>query len=269
MPYVRYTGPQKAEAVALARVVGAEIAADQLGIDPRSVLEWMRKAGEGPWDDAPPGGWRDLMSLALARTTAAVASGKLSPTVVATIAGIAARNANRDAPKATDATAAIDAKAPYFDWVIDALVTDADLVDDETMEATDAAIDHLHPWLLRKANAEELGDEDAGGFRGPIPHREALLMWFSGRREDNSGNLIPAGDVLDWAKAATQALVDEHGSLRAWHAWQIAEDARRDAEWRAKAETARAEAAAKYANPPIPDDLAALVAEADAYLRGE
>lgn len=91
-----YTEPQKLEAVALARTVGADIAADQLGIDVKTVRRWLAKAGDAPELGADPGTWRALMDLAIARAASAVAGGKLTAVQVATIAGIAARNAQRD-----------------------------------------------------------------------------------------------------------------------------------------------------------------------------
>lgn len=100
-----YTREQKAEAVALAHVMGYEPAANQLGIDPRTVLRWMRAAGKAPHLDAPAAGWQQLMELAQAKVAKALASGKVTPVQAATIAGIASRNAVREpnetpAPKA-------------------------------------------------------------------------------------------------------------------------------------------------------------------------
>jgi transposase-like protein len=103
VPFRRYTNAQKAEAVALALHIGAEAAAAQLGMDRRAVMSWMEQAGKGPELAAPLEGWRALMALSLARTTALVASGKLTPVQMATIAGIAARNAQREASRAPEA----------------------------------------------------------------------------------------------------------------------------------------------------------------------
>ena len=92
MPRVSYTEAQKREAAALADVVGSEEAASQLGMDYRTVQRYQRAYGKPPGAKPDVDGWQRLMDLALAKTTAAVASGKLHPKVVATIAGIAARN---------------------------------------------------------------------------------------------------------------------------------------------------------------------------------
>ena len=43
-----YTTAQKQEAVALARVMGAEAAGKQLGIDPRTIVKWVSQAGDRP-----------------------------------------------------------------------------------------------------------------------------------------------------------------------------------------------------------------------------
>src|SRR4051795_12064520 len=96
MPGKGYTPAQRAEAVALASVIGAEAAGQQLAIPWRSIRRWSEQAGNAPELAAPSGSWAELMRLAIARTTAAVAGGKLNATTVATIAGIAARNQHRD-----------------------------------------------------------------------------------------------------------------------------------------------------------------------------
>src|SRR3954447_21012456 len=96
MPYVRHPREQKAEAIALGVVMGAEAAAEQLGyVDVRTLRRWMEAAGKAPADVVEAADWESLLDLALAKTVAAVASGRLSPTTVATIAGIAARNARK------------------------------------------------------------------------------------------------------------------------------------------------------------------------------
>lgn len=95
---------QKHEAVALGRVMGAVAAAEALGWDRRTVRGWMADAGVAP-DLADPGdGWQSLHDLAIAKTTAAVASGKLPVRTVAVIAGIAARNLKPNRPTAVAPT---------------------------------------------------------------------------------------------------------------------------------------------------------------------
>jgi hypothetical protein len=48
-----------------------------------------------------------------------------------------------------------------------------------------------------------------------------MLAWFSDRAE------VPAGDVLAWAQATTDALITEHGSLLEWHRDRLADDERK------------------------------------------
>ena len=245
MPYRRYTPARRAEAVALARAMGAEAAAEQLGMDHRAIRAWLAKAGDGPELAAPSGSWRQLMILALARTTALVASGKLSPVQVATIAGIAARNADRD-PAPAASTSAWAAREPFLEWALDSPLWPADADTDAIVDA----IHYLHGELIRAANAEP------GQSR-----RRAILAWFSGRTEDTAGQPIDAPpDLLEWAQAITTALVTEHGDLVTWVAFDRAEDECQAAERRAGFE-------ALTAAPSLPGDLAALVAAADAYLK--
>ncbi len=45
---IAYTATQKAEAVALARVVGAQEAANRLGMEVRAVRNWSKAAGVSP-----------------------------------------------------------------------------------------------------------------------------------------------------------------------------------------------------------------------------
>jgi hypothetical protein len=92
MPRVAYTNAQKAEAVALARVAGAELAAQQLGIDPRTIHSWMDQAGDPPELEGSAEGWRQLLDLAQAKVAAYLTGGKVNPVTAATIAGISERN---------------------------------------------------------------------------------------------------------------------------------------------------------------------------------
>lgn len=101
MPFRKWTGAQKAEAIALADVVGVDEAARQLGADPRSIHDWRKAAGKRPEIDVPATTWRTLHELALAKVAAALTSGKVNPTQAATIAAIAQRNAEKP-PAASD-----------------------------------------------------------------------------------------------------------------------------------------------------------------------
>jgi hypothetical protein len=74
-----YTPDQRAEAIALSRIVGAREAGRQLGIDWRTVRSWAMEAGDAPDKALAPASWSALLDVALARVTSMVASGRLSP----------------------------------------------------------------------------------------------------------------------------------------------------------------------------------------------
>jgi len=61
----RYSPEQMREAVALARVAGAEVAADTLSIDPRTVRGWLGKAGEPPELQGSASQWSQALELAV------------------------------------------------------------------------------------------------------------------------------------------------------------------------------------------------------------
>ncbi len=193
----RVTATQRAEAVALAAAVGAEQAAQALGYDPRTVREWARRADVAPADMISVPDWASLATLAMSRAQRMVTEGKLSAVQLATIAGIATRNA---AKVADPAPSAVEAREAFFGWLVETIdIERLDQTDEATFGALDKALGHLPPALLRLANAES-----------GQPHRPALLAWFSGRTE------TPAGDVLAWAQAQVRAMIAEHGDLLAW-----------------------------------------------------
>ena len=123
-----YSLQQKAECVALARIVGSTEAARQLGIDRRTVISWMHHAGGPPELLGDSATWTRLFDLAAAKVEKELTSGKLHPATAATIMGIAHRNRdnlrNRPAPPAPSAIAVRDA---FYNWLIEtALETDWD-----------------------------------------------------------------------------------------------------------------------------------------------
>lgn len=261
----RVTPAQKAEAVALAAVVGAETAAAQLGWDPRSVRKWAGQAGTAPADAIARTDWATLGDAMLAGVAADLASGKLTAVQKATIAGIAKRNAEK-APPASES--AVAARERFLEWVAQAYT------ESEDVDAWGDAVDYLMgSGLLVLANEEQ--DPNLPNS----PHRSALLAWHSGREE------IPAGDILEWAQGQTLALVKEHGSLVAWHRWDVeredAERARWYAETQARAERSRlawdargkgyitdeqAEAWIRDGIDPLAEETAELIARAEAFL---
>src|SRR6188472_3971409 len=82
----------RAEAIALARVMGAEAAGKQLGIDHRRIVVWAQETGQPLGLELPASTWEILRDLAVTKTTSLIASGKANAVTVATIAGIAQRN---------------------------------------------------------------------------------------------------------------------------------------------------------------------------------
>lgn len=188
MPFRKWSDAQKAEAVALASVMGADSAADQLGMTADRIRQWAKQAGVDPADTIDAADWADVERVALARTMAMIVDPRAKPSQVATVAAIAKRNADKPRPEAVDS--ALEAREAFLDW----------LCERTTDEPALAAVPGE---LLRRANAEP-----------GQPHRRALLAWFSDRTESNAGEPIVAGDLLEWAKAQ----VEDIGDLPTWHA---------------------------------------------------
>ena len=67
MPYRKYSPTERAEAVALAALVGAETASEQLGMDSRAIRRWSEAAGKKPADTITAPSWERVMETALAR----------------------------------------------------------------------------------------------------------------------------------------------------------------------------------------------------------
>jgi hypothetical protein len=233
MPRVAYTEAQKAEAVALSRVVGVDLASEQLGIDFRTIRKWATLAGEAPDVAAPRDVWQRLLRLAGSKTEAALNSGKMSPAQMATIAAIATRNLANEKP--VPAQSSIAAQEAFLDWLCDSMT----IVD---LDAAEAAVSGLQRELLRRANAEGAARDALDRRLDPewqSLHRLAVLAWYSHRPD------VEADDVLDWAKAQTAEILAEHGSLEAWHVRRVAEDAK---------------------PKPLPPHVLDLLAQAEAYL---
>ena len=176
--------------------MGADAAARQLRIDPRTVVKWMRDAGDPPALRGTQEQWRQQFELAHARLMEKLASPKITIHDLVLAKGVAERNMKEasDAPPES----AVAAHGAYLDWLLDA----SGALDVDTPEE---AIDALLPELIRRANGEE-----------GQPHRPAILAWFSGRPE------VAAGGVLPWAQAETRAILVEHGSLARLWSWHTA-----------------------------------------------
>jgi hypothetical protein len=88
----RHPPEVRRQAIALARAGGAEFAATQLGIQARTIRGWLSEAGDPPELDGTAEGWRRLLDLAQAKVESALTSGRMRPTDMAIVAGIAERN---------------------------------------------------------------------------------------------------------------------------------------------------------------------------------
>lgn len=208
MPRVTYSEAQKREAVALARIVGADLASSQLGIGGKDTIrKWMAQAGAPSELQGSPAVWGRIQELALAKAEQLVATGRLSPIQLLTVAGIARRNESKSEPAAASSVMARDT---FADWVTGEAAPM--LRDDADLDDLASGIRHLRHELLIRANAE-----DAAGM---TEHRSAILAWFSGRPE------VEAGDVLEWAQAQVADIIATNGSLLGWERWRQATEAR-------------------------------------------
>jgi hypothetical protein len=233
-----YSRERRAEALALARIAGAEIASERTRIPVQTIRRWMDAAGVQPGADLPQERLEALRDLAEASVVRDLVEGRIRGVQAMTVAGIARRHIAKAEAATTDGSgSAVAAKETFFDWL--ELLAAESIESEEDIEPTIAAIgDVVTALLLARANAE--ADPYA---TAPTGHRAAILSWFSGRPE------IEAGDILEWSKTQVLEVIAQHGSLVAWHAFQQAEDAaekaRREAEYaviEARAAALRAEA---------------------------
>lgn len=201
-----YSPAQQAEAVALARSGGAELAATTMGMDVRYVRKLLAKAGDPPELDGTADGWQRLLTLAQAKVESALLNPKLHPVTAATIGGIAERNLAKLRDRPTPPDSAVAAREAFLDWMAETLPADDPTTMDRVWDAVASLPSNL---LIQRANAEP-----------GMPHRAAILAWFSGRPE------VEAGDVLDWAKAQVLAMLAEHGTILAWREHTDAQDER-------------------------------------------
>lgn len=266
MPYRRWTQAQKLEAVSLGKTIGAEAAASQLGMSKDSVREWMAQAGVEPELSVDRATWRGLLDLALARTQAHVASGRLSPTQMATIAGIAARNAGRDEPEPQPE--APDARAGLEDF--EALVAEIrpDLVDMGAYRLLDLALhddpmptDEEHEaWLLATRDAI-LAHRRGEPFRRVPPLRMYEEPAPSSEPVDLDAVLTL---FIEWLRT-----FDREAWQRKRDEYDAALERRRlraRSMWAELFSGSPATAPITYQQTQSPDDIAALLAEADAWL---
>lgn len=112
MPYVKHDLAFRAEAVALAAVIGLSAAAERLGIEERTLKSWMLKAGKDPADVIAPASWERLAGLALTKAERVIAEGKLSAAQLINAASMAEQRA-----AAKPATEAPTADERFLAWV--------------------------------------------------------------------------------------------------------------------------------------------------------
>ncbi|MFL5686601.1 MAG: transposase [Chloroflexota bacterium] len=215
----RYTAAQKAEAVALARVSGAGHAAEQLGIDVRTIRAWVGAAGDPPELDGTAAGWQQLLDLAHSQVVSALTGGKVRPKDAAVIAAISERNLREiekhEGRRASDEQGAIAARDAYFDWLVDRIEL-PDEIEDAIFTEYEQAFLAIQSELLGRANAELPADRPTAAWNPEGSHRLALLHWY------NDAEDTPAGDVLEWAREQTTVIIEEHGSLLGWYHWSEA-----------------------------------------------
>jgi hypothetical protein len=204
----------------------------------------MDAAGVQPGAELPRERLEALRDLAEASVTRDLVEGRIRGVQAMTVAGIARRHLEKAQPVSTVVpVSAVAAKDAFFDW-LEGIAAEG-LESEEEIEPTIAAIEAIVPdLLLKRANFE--ADPNASA---PTGHRAAILAWFSGRPE------VEAGDILEWSQAQVLEVIETHGSLVAWHAFQQAEEesehVRREAEM-AEIE-ARAAALCKDAKRAIHD----------------
>lgn len=115
MPRVTYSEAQRREAVALARVIGADAASKSLGIGGKdTVRRWLADAGDAPALRGSADGWTKLLDVAQAKALADLVGGKLSAVQAATIAAISERNL-RDIAKAESKPVETESWSTRFD----------------------------------------------------------------------------------------------------------------------------------------------------------
>lgn len=218
----------QAEMVALARLVGAEAAAQGRNVTPGTIRKWMARDGHSPAPTLPMDRLEAIAAATIAGVEKDLAEGRLTTVQRATVHGImrrVIRDERKAARQSDELDSAIAARDRFADWILDAEIFEDGADADECVSAIRFL---MSPGLLVLANREAGRDGPEWDPDNLSPHRRALLAWHSGRPE------VPAGDVLEWAQEQTLALVKEHGGLVAWHRWRLDQDAAEKAEREAK-----------------------------------
>jgi hypothetical protein len=100
-----YSRERKAQALALARIAGAEVASDRTHIPVQSIRRWMDAAGIQPGADLPEERLEALRDLAESTVTADLVAGRIHGVQAMTVAGIARRHIAKPAPPLDPETA--------------------------------------------------------------------------------------------------------------------------------------------------------------------
>lgn len=256
MPYRKHSPTKKAEAIALATVIGAEAAGNQLGIDRNTIRRWMEAAGKAPADAIARTDWEALGQLALARTMDRIASGKASAVETATVAGIAERNKRKPEPEPVE-------KGPGGEF---SHLSDAELA----RAIFDTELIVREPKL--RAAFEELLSGGPNGPRMVEMSRQLSIQELADIAAEAYALL--SADEQQLVQEAVQAARErvEADRVAAQNAASIArlEDMYRNS----RESTSRAAIAASIANlggtPPTPEldeETQALLAAAEAFLR--
>lgn len=144
----KYSPERRLEAVALARLTGAEAAAKQLGIDVRTVRGWQAAAGDQPELTAPGDKLQAIFDAATAKVMTALATGKLSVRDAAVVAGIAKRNLDKPRPETPE-------KSREEQWGDEQVRRLDELYGDRADDALDLAIRMLDDALLAGTPPDE------------------------------------------------------------------------------------------------------------------
>lgn len=216
MPYRKHSPAKKAEAIALATVIGAEAAGERLGIYRGTIRRWMEAAGKAPADAIARTDWETLEQLALSKTIERVASGKASARETAIVAGIANRNKRKPDAEPKDPNAWMSPADrerygphdPDLSHLSDAELED--LIHEVTLELTRADMRSALEELYRFAFAEN-GEELVEWVR-QLPDDD--IVEICGRIRER----IP-DDVMQQAIEDRRRAAEEGPRLRRIEAW--------------------------------------------------
>jgi hypothetical protein len=93
-----YTRERRAEALALARIAGAEVASERTHVPVQTIRRWMDAAGIQPGTSLPQERLEALRDLAEASVTRDLVEGRIRGVQAMTVAGIARRHIGKPAP---------------------------------------------------------------------------------------------------------------------------------------------------------------------------